>query len=469
MNRILILLTLFLFGCNTTRSLRTGSDEPVRLSHMQDSSDIVQDSTSLTDSTPVTPLINDSSIEKTVLPDTSVNFADIFEAEENPVHLVRISLAQKKRNVTIFSYGNVVVTSIDKRIRIKKGTIHFALSGSQIKVSAHGKSAVVTGPCDLTFIGDNSVFSYGKSDYRGALKILQSDDNSFSIINILPVEQYLRGVVPLEIGRKGTADSAAVQAQAVAARTYTYKRMEERHDWNYDLLPTVADQVYGGASAEHVGSDRAIEATEGKVLVYGGELVDALYHSTCGGYTASKEDVWGGVPFPYLKSRSDIMPNGAAYCGISPLRTWKEVWSVSDFSRLIEKYSKITPGQERFTGTVNGVRIVSATNSGRVTGCIVSGAEGQFRYGGDKIRFVFRRPVAGNGILYSSNFTISKQGSSIVAQGKGYGHGIGMCQMGAIGRARRGQSYLEILKAYYTNITIEDVDDYYIRREDKRE
>jgi stage II sporulation protein D len=137
--------------------------------------------------------------------------------------------------------------------------------------------------------------------YRGRILVFLNDRGTLNLINELPVEEYLRGVVPSEMGPEQYRQLEALKAQAVAARTYTLRNLGEFSREGYDICATPRCQVYGGMDAEHPLSDRAVAETSSQVLLYGGELVDALYSSTCGGHT---EDVKVMFPFkeePYLK------------------------------------------------------------------------------------------------------------------------------------------------------------------------
>jgi stage II sporulation protein D len=147
----------------------------------------------------------------------------------------------------------------------------------------------------------DSVRVQGKR-YRGRILIYLNDRGTLNLINELPVEQYLRGVVPSEMGPIQYNQVEALKAQAVAARTYTLRTLGEFSREGYDICATPRCQVYKGMEVEHSLSDRAIAETSGQVLMYQGELIDALYSSTCGGHT---EDVQIIFPFkqePYLKA-----------------------------------------------------------------------------------------------------------------------------------------------------------------------
>ena len=408
-------------------------------------------------------LNKDRAIKKII--DSTIDFASILNLVPEKKNLVRILLSNNNKSNSFYIYGRYQIYGKEKKITIKKGVLNVKTNGDSLLVSAHNHSANLFPPCTLTTL-NNELISVGENSYRGSI-IINQKDSTFSIINYLPVEDYLRGVVPLEIGRKGEEDSAAVKAQAVAARTYTYKRIEERSNWDFDLYSSVSDQVYGGVSAEFINSDRAIESTKNEVLFYNGELIDALYHSTCGGETATKSEVWGGVDIPYLQSVPDTMVDGKAFCSISPLIKWKESWTVGELSRIIAENSQKMDTQQNFYGTINNIIINSTTESGRVKELTVIGDSVTARYNGDKIRFVFRRK---NGqILRSSKFKVVKSGNQIIFYGSGYGHGIGLCQMGAIGRSRLGQDYLTILQSYYTNVKIGDINEFNRRKEYSRE
>ena len=315
-------------------------------------------------------------------------------------------------------------------------------------------------PCTLyvSSAGAN-LLELGENSYRGALLIVSEEGRGISFINMLDMEDYLRGVVPLEIGNLKDRDIEAVKAQAVAARTYAYRRMAQREASAFDLVHTVSDQVYGGANAEAPISDMAVRLTKDLVMAYNDDLVNAYYHSTCGGSTANVEDVWGGEAYPYLRSVSDAAPGGAAYCGESSSFSWTESWNVGRLTGIIKRYSIEGNLRPPFGGgSLRAVEVKERFECGRVkTLSVVSGA-GEHVTGGDKARFLLRRDGPSYQILRSAKFNSARiSGGEAVIDGGGYGHGVGMCQVGAIGRARAGQDFERILRAYYTGISIRSV------------
>jgi len=156
---------------------------------------------------------------------------------------------------------------------------------------------------DLYFIPaqQEGYLSLNGRNYRGIF-LLKNTAGGLSLINILNLEDYLKGVVPLELSPDTFNALEALKAQAVAARTYALKNLGRYRRLGFDLTDTQSSQVYGGLSAEHPLSNQAVEETTGEVITYKGKLIDALYTSTCGGMTEDAENVFSGQPVPYLKS-----------------------------------------------------------------------------------------------------------------------------------------------------------------------
>lgn len=146
-----------------------------------------------------------------------------------------------------------------------------------------------------------SLLSFNGRPYRGIF-IIKPSRKGLVLINVLNLEDYLKGVVPDELSPQIFGEIEALKAQAVAARTYAVKNRGLNRDLGFDLCDTPRSQVYGGVGSEHPLSNRAVEETKGEAAVYKGELINALYTSTCGGWTENAENVFGGKPQPYLES-----------------------------------------------------------------------------------------------------------------------------------------------------------------------
>lgn len=305
----------------------------------------------------------------------------------------------------------------------------------------------------------SSSVSFGGKRYRGTLRVITIDGER-KVINVLPLEEYLRGVVPLEIGPRTRGERAAVEAQAVAARTFTVARLRAGRNASYDLGATTSDQVYGGIAVERDESDAAIRATAGLVLRIGDRVVDAPFHSSCGGETAAAEEVWRTTGSPHLQRVSDRIPGqNRYYCDIAPRFYWERTFSGDDLDAVVTRYLRtVARVAADGPGRVRGLRVDDRTSSGRVRELEIRTASGTYAVRGNDARSVLRSN-AGE-LLPSSYFSVAvDEGPNgtigrLVVRGNGHGHGVGMCQWGAIGRARAGQTSRTILRTYYPGTTI---------------
>ena len=284
--------------------------------------------------------------------------------------------------------------------------------------------------------------------YRGSAEVRVVVDARVSAINELPLEDYLLGVVPLEIGPRDAEELAAVEAQAVAARTYAVAQLGGQWDSGFDLFGTVEDQAYGGIAAERDESTAAVRRTAGRILLFEGRPIRAYYHSTCGGRTAAIEEVMDREPAPYLQSVLDSAPDGSDYCEASPRYRWNVLWSPAELDAVSRAgLAAAFSVAERDLDEVESLEIVKRTPSGRVEELAFLGPGMNLILSRLEIR---RALPQEDRILYSTDFSITRRSDGLVElSGRGYGHGAGMCQWGAIGRARAGQDYEEILTTYY--------------------
>lgn len=308
----------------------------------------------------------------------------------------------------------------------------------------------------------------GERLVRGTLEISARNDSLF-VVNCLPLEEYLRGVVPREIGGKSRADLAAVAAQAVAARTYTVKRIGQYNSLPFDVYASVQDQVYEGIAAETPLADEAVRATRGLILSSGDHLLETFYSSTCGGWGGDIATVW-----PH-RERDEALrggPDGPAehpWCRGSPHFSWTESWKGAALSTLVRRY--LPTALEARPGSVQGelvdVRITRQDASGRAAEMEYVTTKGRWRVPGDKNRWILRRPDGG--ILRSTRIELEVTRERdrvrfVQVRGKGNGHGVGMCQVGALARSRAGQGFREILSSYYPGAAVRPLDGSDLRR-----
>jgi len=325
-------------------------------------------------------------------------------------------------------------------------------------VDRTGSSRNVALPASVVTADVGATVSINRRRYRGELSLVATD-SGVRVINRVGIEAYLRGVVPRELGVRGEADRAALEAQAVAARSYALTRLGNTSR-AYDVTATTTDQVYGGVDAENAVADAAIAATAGLVLTYNGRAVSAPYHSTCGGSTATPDELWRSESEPFLQRVSDRIPGtDRFYCDIAPRFRWERSWSGDTLTAIVERYirsyAQVPAGP---IGNVRSIEIDGRTASGRVAAIWVETDRGRYRVRGNDVRYVLRSP--GSELLNSTYFSpelLSRPDGRVArltVRGLGYGHGVGMCQWGAIGRARAGQDFRTILRTYFPGTTV---------------
>lgn len=264
--------------------------------------------------------------------------------------------------------------------------------------------------------------------YRGAAIVQTASDGSLDVINVVDLERYLSGVVGSEMDPSWP--QAALQAQAVVARTYAVAHLGARQWLGYDLRAGEQDQVYKGVEAETHSVNAAVSATRGKILVAGADIVHAYYSDCDGGYTSSGDALED--PQPYLVAQRD------PYCTMSP----DDVWSTSvDTASFASRFS----GRFGDIGAVVSATVGARDESGRALSIVVTGTKDS-----RVIPATTFRMLAGNHVVRSTRIdTITVSAGSIRIAGKGFGHGVGMAQWGAFGMAEAGKSADEILEFYY--------------------
>jgi stage II sporulation protein D len=288
--------------------------------------------------------------------------------------------------------------------------------------------------------------------YHGSLMVLR-DSAGLTVVNRVGLEAYLGGVVAAEMGRRPAEDAEALRAQAIISRTYALRNLGRWARRGFDVYATVSDQAYGGAGAEYPLATAAVAATRGLVLTFGGAPIDAFFYSTCGGRTADGTEVFSGANPAYLRSIDDTGPDGEAFCRLSPRFRWTESWSASELHQVL---GRTLPAAG--SGRITGVRITRFSNSGRADELAVARGGRELLVDHPQIRLVLRSP--GGEALRSTRFRLDERRTDgavvrLVAEGGGSGHGVGLCQWGAVGRARAGHDHREIVAAYYPGTTLE--------------
>jgi SpoIID/LytB domain protein len=302
--------------------------------------------------------------------------------------------------------------------------------------------------------------------YWGSVYVTVDRTGALTVVNAIEADALLAGLVPAEIFPE--APGQALEAQAVAARTEVLSRIGTRHFADpYLLCSSQHCQVYAGAGREHPRTTRAVHETHGKVLLRAdGGLVDARYSASCGGHSEHNEVIWGGAPDPTLRGHDDAtqpaamaafetvtdanveaflaLGRDAAYCGSNRYARGRYRWSTTVDARSLT--ARVT-AEHRDIGELLALEPLERGVSGRIVRLRIRGTEGSIVAIGD---LHIRRLLGG---LKSSLFTVRAVGAptptGFAIVGAGFGHGVGMCQTGAIGRAESGQSRDAILNHYY--------------------
>jgi SpoIID/LytB domain protein len=312
----------------------------------------------------------------------------------------------------------------------------------------------------------------GREDraYAGEVYAVVDPDGNLAAVNVLGAETVLTGVVPAEMF--ASAPLEALKSQAIAARNQLFAKLGRRHhDDPFHLCSEQHCQVYAGLTKRDPRATAAVEATRGEVLFRDGKLVDTVYSSTCGGHTEDNDVVWGNAPDPALRGRPDFDGDAGSflarfmrgirdgdllswlgvkdttYCARATQARadrfrWERSFDGADVQRLI---AASYPG----VGQVRELEVQGRGPGGRVTALGIVGDSGRATVAFElPVRKLFDNLSSGAfalDVMHDDAGHIARA----TFRGAGWGHGVGLCQMGAIGRAEAGQAYNHILSHYY--------------------
>lgn len=352
----------------------------------------------------------------------------------------------------------------------------------------------VSGPvsftCEDGLLGVTGLKRAGKNAlYRGAFKLAAKNNNVFNLVNVLEVEDYLKGVVPNEMPVRFGLE--ALKSQSVAARNYVLSP-RTKSSVNYDVVDSVASQVYYGANTETSVSDEAVLETTGIVALYGWDLILAQYSSTAGGYTESyayafSDPTTKAFPSegkPYLLAKPDILSQRPlnteeaaaefykskpdSYDVRSPYFRWEREWTAEEFRKALENTLAaqsatgfVTPAFQKgqTLGEIQSVDVKKRGESGKIVELEITTSTGTYKVYKE---LVIRRLITKDGkalpsanVVFESGYDDNGKLVSIKAFGGGYGHGVGMSQFGAgfMGSELK-LPYERILQHYYSGITL---------------
>lgn len=336
----------------------------------------------------------------------------------------------------------------------------------------------------ITPASKKEFLQYNDKTYRGSLIVYRFSDSDLTVVNLLKLDEYLYGVVPREIATGHPTE--ALRAQAVVARSYAAAALGKYKKWNFDVTNSTSDQAYGGYDAEKEDTNEAVDDTSGEVIVYDGKIVSTPFFSTSGGMTEDPVNVWGGS-VAYLKPVEDTYQSeNASYAN------WTETFSK-------EKIEAILKNKDISIGDLLNVIVVEKSDSDNVIELKFVGTKDEYTVKNEKTRtFLGLKSQtydieSGNNVsviskkddvssknisdLYFINgnkqssilskldevyvlsnkktITYNTTADEYIINGRGWGHGVGMSQTGAIGMAKAGFDYEEIIEWYYTGVKLQ--------------
>lgn len=338
---------------------------------------------------------------------------------------VRVLLAEKQKSALIKHTGRVYVytLNLDKKYKVSPpGTL-------SVKALGAGKIQVGTLQAAQTIVLEPAVgtlLEWNKNAYSGKIYIIPAG-NTFHLVEHAPLETYLYGVLPYEMSHSWPIE--ALKAQAVAARTYTLKTLEGVKNKNFDVFSDVRSQMYKGGGKQYDSVKKAVDETRGEVLSYQDKLFFTYYHANCGGGT---DDVRSWNP-----GAQSIKPLSGASCKYDS-HSKSHSWQMNISHAKVETYAKSVG----LSGNLKSIKIARKTDTGRATNLTLKTSKGTKTVPCGKFRLA-------TGIRSCKITKLSVRRNDVHFEGKGYGHGVGMCQDGANGMAKSGKNYKKILKNYY--------------------
>lgn len=384
------------------------------------------------------------------------------ESPSLPPVKVRLTAFGSPSRLNFSAAGDLTVTNAETGAPVEAVGSAFALAAAGRQVELGGQRAA-----SFRVAADTVTVEAGKFKrvYPGAL-IVTASAGKLSLVNECDLDRYTEGVLCGEC--PALFHPEAIKAMAVAARSYSYRKAYLAKG---ELCDTTHCQVYKGVGSVAPSLKAAVEATQGVCAVYDGQVIDAVYSSDCGGYTEANENAWKGArPVPYLRPVEDAPePAAEPYCAVNRSHHWRVLLSPA---RLGNLFGKFLPKLR--------LQVADTTESGRVRSLRL----GPFTFGGGDddaeapapaggtMANMFRLPSLANSpllktftgeqwrrtlglsVVKSLKFQIKESEKGVELAGRGYGHGVGLCQFGANGMGRQGVAYEEIIRHYYTGVDL---------------
>ena len=342
---------------------------------------------------------------------------------------IRVGILREQERVALQSDRLIELTDATlQRTVLAAGAYEVSAPGGAIEIAGVGR---FEGPLRL-IPAQGARLQIAGRPYRGIIEIRPTPAGRLTVINELDLEDYLYGVVKMEVDPRWPAE--ALKAQAVAARTLALYSLGRYQREGYDVRATTETQVYGGVAAEDARTTAAVDATRGVIITFAGRPIFAAFHSDSGGHTESSEYVWGGR-YAYLKGVPD------------PYNTPPQRWMASlDLAVLEDRLRRAG----KFIGGIESIEVAETSPSGRAQSVRILSGAGALTVKSTELRSLF-----GADLLKSTLFSVRLVDEQVEFVGRGAGHGVGMSQWGARGQALLGRGYQEILRYYYSGVSFD--------------
>lgn len=328
---------------------------------------------------------------------------------------------KSKSNLKVVTSDEQVINNTNnKEINIKFDGKNINLNGKNFNLNNFPQNGAFLISSDSPIYVDKI-----KRNYGGAISF-RVNNKKLDIVNRVDMDEYLKGVLPKEMSPSFPMES--LKAQALCSRSFAINNYNKFIKNGYNLDDTTRSQVYYGKDVEEKTTNKAVEETVGQVIKYDGKVAETIFCASSGGYTVASSEAWGGNSVPYLISKEDPYS----------VHPWKYELKNSDLKKL----------------NLSDVFSVSLdyNNSNRVNNLTFATSKGDV-----KIKATDFRKKIGNTIIKSTLFDVNVIGNKVFVSGKGYGHGVGMSQYGAVEMAKKGSNYKDIIEFYFPGTNIEKI------------
>lgn len=328
---------------------------------------------------------------------------------------------KSKSNLKVVTSDEQVINNTNnEEINIKFDGKNINLNGKNFKLNSFPQNGAFLISSDSPIYVDKI-----KRNYGGAISF-RVNNKKLDIVNRVEMDEYLKGVLPKEMSPSFPMES--LKAQALCSRSFAINNYNKFIKNGYNLDDTTRSQVYYGKDVEEKTTNKAVEETIGQVIKYDGKVAETIFCASSGGYTVASSEAWGGNSVPYLISKEDPYS----------VHPWKYELKNSDLKKL----------------NLSDVFSVSLdyNNSNRVNNLTFSTSKGDV-----KIKATDFRNKIGNTIIKSTLFDVNVIGNKVFVSGRGYGHGVGMSQYGAVEMAKKGSNYKDIIEFYFPGTNIEKI------------